>query len=115
MTSVAPLTRAAADVLGICDSLGRRACLIGGIAVQRWGQPRATQDVDVTVLAPVGSEAAVVDELLASLTPRVPDGLATWRRRHAPMRALKPGASSRPRGKAGGIRARDSRGREASA
>ena len=73
MTSVAPLTRAAADVLRICDSLGRRACLIGGIAVQRWGQPRATQDVDVTVLAPVGVEAAVIDELLGSLTARVPD------------------------------------------
>jgi hypothetical protein len=70
---VAPLTRAAADVLGICDSLNRRACLIGGIAVQRWGQPRATQDVDETVLTPIGSEAAVVDELLAHLTPRVPD------------------------------------------
>lgn len=73
MTPLAPLTRAAADVLRICEALGLRACLIGGIAVQRWGQPRATQDVDLTILAPFGSEAAVVDKLLAHLEPRVPD------------------------------------------
>lgn len=73
MSAVAPLTHAAADVLRICASLGRRACLIGGIAVQRWGQPRATQDVDVTVLAPFGSEPAIVDELLTHLAPRVAD------------------------------------------
>jgi hypothetical protein len=71
--SVPPLTTAAADVLRICGALGLRACLIGGIAVQRWGQPRATQDVDATVLAPFGSEPAVVDRLLSRLTPRVAD------------------------------------------
>lgn len=71
--SVPPLTTAAADVLRICSALGLRACLIGGIAVQRWGQPRATQDVDATVLAPFGSEPAVVDRLLSRLTPRVSD------------------------------------------
>ena len=36
MTPLAPLTRAAVDVLRICESLGHRACLIGGMAVQRW-------------------------------------------------------------------------------
>lgn len=45
--------------------------MIGGLALQRWGQPRFTQDADLTVLAPFGSEAQVVDELLARFTPRL--------------------------------------------
>ncbi len=30
--------------------------IIGGIAVQRWGQPRLTRDVDLTILLPAGQE-----------------------------------------------------------
>jgi hypothetical protein len=40
------------------------ACLIGGLAVQRWGEPRATQDVDLTLLAPLGEEKRSIDLLL---------------------------------------------------
>jgi hypothetical protein len=38
--------------------------LIGGLALQRWGEPRATRDVDLTLLCPFGDEAAAVDRLL---------------------------------------------------
>lgn len=70
MTPIAPLTAAAAEVFRALRLLEERACLIGGMAVQRWGQPRATQDVDLTVLAPFGSEASTVDRLLSRLSPR---------------------------------------------
>lgn len=32
-----------------------RFCFIGAIALQRWGEPRATRDVDATVLVPFGA------------------------------------------------------------
>jgi hypothetical protein len=33
-----------------------RFCIIGGIAVLRWGEPRFTRDIDVTLLAGFGRE-----------------------------------------------------------
>lgn len=53
---------------------GWRYCFIGGIALQRWGQPRLTNDVDVTILTGFGDEAAYVDALLARYATRMPDG-----------------------------------------
>jgi hypothetical protein len=34
----------------LCDSLGSDFCFSGGLAVQHWGEPRLTRDVDVSVL-----------------------------------------------------------------
>ena len=42
----------------------------GGYTVQRWGEPRLTQDVDITLLTGFGGEESYVDALLASLAPR---------------------------------------------
>jgi hypothetical protein len=67
----APLIQAAAEVFTIFRDLTLRPCLIGAMAVQRWGEPRLTQDVDVTVLAPIGSERPLVDRLLARFEARV--------------------------------------------
>jgi hypothetical protein len=67
------LAAAAAEVLGLLAQAGERACLIGGLVVSRWGQPRATADVDFSVLAPYGDEAPVLDILLAHFSPRRPD------------------------------------------
>lgn len=53
--------------------LGWRYCFIGGIALQRWGQPRLTTDIDVTILTDIGSEARYVDALLALYSGRLPD------------------------------------------
>ena len=47
-------------------------CIIGGVAVLRWGEVRATQDVDVTLLTGFGKEEAFVDELLANYPLREP-------------------------------------------
>ena len=50
-----------------------RYCLIGAIALQRWGEPRATRDVDITLLCPFGNEAAAADRLLSKFKPRIDD------------------------------------------
>jgi hypothetical protein len=49
-----------------------RFCIIGGVAVLRWGEVRATQDVDVTLLTGFGGEESYVDELLAVYPLRPP-------------------------------------------
>lgn len=51
-------------------------CFIGGVAVQRWGVPRFTQDIDLTLLTGFGQEERFLDELLHELTPRRPDARA---------------------------------------
>ena len=48
-----------------------RFCVIGGVALQRWGQPRVTQDVDLTLLTGFGGEEIFVDELLTAFAPRI--------------------------------------------
>lgn len=70
--NVAPQAAAAAEAFAALIEIGRPGCLIGGLALQRWGQPRFTEDADLTVLAPFGSEAAVVDALLAHFPARMP-------------------------------------------
>ena len=64
------LAVAAHDILRFLSAHDVPACLIGGLAVQRWGEPRATQDVDLTVLAPFGTEASAIDLLLGRYAGR---------------------------------------------
>jgi hypothetical protein len=68
-----PIFRAAADVQRFCDSQGWRFCFIGALAVIRWGEPRLTQDVDLTILTGFGSEERYIDALLHRFTPRRDD------------------------------------------
>jgi hypothetical protein len=68
--------RAAVDLQAFCDSHGWRYCLIGGLALQRWGEPRETADVDLTLLTGFGMEQLFVDSLLSRYTARVPDAAA---------------------------------------
>jgi hypothetical protein len=72
---VPALIEAAVEVQSALTTGGVRSCVIGGLAVQRWGQPRATQDVDFSVLAPPGAEQRPLDLLLGSFTPRRADAL----------------------------------------
>ena len=41
---------AAAELQSVCESQGWQFCFIGGLALQRWGEPRETVDVDLTLL-----------------------------------------------------------------
>lgn len=50
--------------------------IIGGLAVQRWGDPRFTRDVDVTLLVSPEEEEGLLSGLLRVFTPRIPDALA---------------------------------------
>ncbi len=43
------LIKIAADLLDFCEIQGWRVCVIGGLAVQRWGEPRLTRDVDLSL------------------------------------------------------------------
>jgi hypothetical protein len=52
-----------------------RFCFIGGLAVQHWGEPRVTRDVDVTLMAGFGSEEKIAQALLKRFHPRGPDYL----------------------------------------
>lgn len=69
-----PLFAAAYDLQTFCEQQSWAFCFIGGIAVQRWGQPRFTQDVDATLLTGFGDEDAFITPLLTRYAPRLPDG-----------------------------------------
>jgi len=64
---------AAVEVQHFCQRQHWRFCFIGGVAVQRWGEPRLTQDVDLTLLTGFGSEEKFVDPLLNEFLPRRTD------------------------------------------
>lgn len=61
---------AASDVQRFCRQQRWQFCFIGGVAVQRWGEPRLTQDVDVTILTGLGNEERFIDPLLDAFAPR---------------------------------------------
>ncbi len=50
-----------------------RFCFIGGLAVQHWGEPRVTRDVDATVIVGFGNEEAFAKSLLTRFQPRITD------------------------------------------
>ncbi|KPJ72730.1 MAG: hypothetical protein AMK72_04265 [Planctomycetes bacterium SM23_25] len=68
-----PLFEAAVEVQRFLESRGWSFCFIGGLAVARWGEPRATRDLDVTVLSGFGQEERYVGEVLDHFAPRVAD------------------------------------------
>lgn len=47
-----------------------RYCIIGGVAVLRWGESRATRDVDISLLTGFGNEERFIDQLLAHFPGR---------------------------------------------
>ena len=60
----------------VCDFMSAQHwqfCIIGGLAVQRWGEPRLTQDADLTLLTGFGNEEFYLDLLLAHFSPRRQD------------------------------------------
>jgi len=73
---VNPIFAAALEVQAFCRARGWRFCFIGALAVQRWGEPRLTQDVDLTILTGFGRERAHIDALLSCFEGRLPDARA---------------------------------------
>jgi hypothetical protein len=73
---VNPIFAAALEVQAFCQARGFRFCFIGGLALQRWGEPRLTQDVDLTVISGFGREPEYADQFLSAFAPRIPDARA---------------------------------------
>ena len=63
------LFAAALDIEQFCRERGWRCLIIGGLAVQRWGEPRQMLDVDLTLLTGLGSEVLYVDPLVSRYRP----------------------------------------------
>jgi hypothetical protein len=55
----------AVEIQALCAGRGWKCRVIGGLAVQRWGEPRQTRDVDLTLLAGLGGEEQFIDPILA--------------------------------------------------
>ncbi|MDA8131847.1 MAG: nucleotidyl transferase AbiEii/AbiGii toxin family protein [Elusimicrobia bacterium] len=70
------LIQAAAELQALLQKHNCRFCFIGGIALQRWGEPRLTVDVDVTLFAGYGGEKPLARMLLSAYASRVPDAEA---------------------------------------
>ncbi len=48
-----------------------RFCIIGGLAAARWGEPRATQDVDISLLTGFGDECRYIEPILDRFAARI--------------------------------------------
>ena len=73
MTELEELLHTAGALETVLRRHGWQFCFIGGVAVQRWGLPRFTQDIDLTLLTGFGDEEKFIDALLKELNPRRPD------------------------------------------
>ena len=67
------LIRAAGELQVFCEEEGWRFCFIGGLALQCWGEPRETIDVDLTLLTGFGGEEQFIRKLLTKDAGRVED------------------------------------------
>lgn len=69
---------AAVRLQDFCTGRGWKFCFIGGLAVQKWSEPRVTDDVDLTLFTGFATERPFIDALLAEpwLHPRRPDAAA---------------------------------------
>ncbi len=54
--------------------------IIGGLAVQRWGEPRFTRDVDITVVVPLEQAASFIGAVVENFVPRIENAAAFARR-----------------------------------
>ena len=54
--------------------------IIGGMAVQHWGEPRLTQDVDVTIFVPLENPTDTIQEIVGRFSVRIADAVAFARR-----------------------------------
>ncbi len=65
------LIDAAREIDRFLRDRGWSYCVVGGIAVPRWGEPRATRDVDICLLVGLGDERTFIDALVGEFESRV--------------------------------------------
>lgn len=68
---VVDLIQGAFQLQAFLESRRWKFCFIGGLAVQHWGEPRLTRDLDISLLTGFGEEAEYVDRLLEAYAPRM--------------------------------------------
>lgn len=67
------IVEAAKEIQDFLESLNWEFCFIGGVALQRWGKPRVTNDVNLTLFVGFGNESEFLDALLQKYQPRQSD------------------------------------------
>ena len=67
------LVEQAVELQELLTSQGWQFCFIGGIAIQRWSEPRLTKDMDITLLTGFGCEEKFIDFLLQHFESRISD------------------------------------------
>ena len=67
------LLEAAAEVAAFLEERRIPYAFIGGLALQQWGEPRLTRDVDATVLVAEEELPGFVQEALSRFRPRIAD------------------------------------------
>jgi hypothetical protein len=65
------LAEAALEIDAYLQARGWTYCIVGGIAIARWGEPRTTSDVDLCLLTGLGDEQAFIAPLLEQFAARV--------------------------------------------
>lgn len=65
------LFQAGARVQQLFERCDWKFCFIGGVANFRWGTPRLTNDLDLTLLTGFGAEVAYIDALLDEFESRI--------------------------------------------
>lgn len=78
--NLGPVLDAALTAQAACEKISLPYCVIGGVALQRWGEPRFTADADLSVLVEPGKEDEVARGLLEQLPARVEDAAGFARR-----------------------------------
>lgn len=88
-----PLLEAARDLQAFLIERQWKFCIIGGLALLRWGEPRFTRDVDVTLLSGFGREDEFIAPLLeGGYRGRVTDA-AGFARRNRVLLLTTPGGT----------------------
>jgi len=67
------IIKTALQIQDICQEYQWKFCIIGGLANLRWGEPRTTQDVDITLLTGFGGEERHIEILLKKFKSRIAD------------------------------------------
>lgn len=65
------LVEQALELQTLLAAQGWQFCFIGGVAIQRWSEPRLTKDMDITLLTGFGGEEKFIDLLLQYYESRV--------------------------------------------
>ncbi|MCZ7557148.1 MAG: hypothetical protein M5R41_12185 [Bacteroidia bacterium] len=70
-----PILEAAQEICDFIHTEGWRCCIIGGLAIQHWGEARTTLDVNITVLSGIGMEEQYANALHARFEARIDSAL----------------------------------------